>query len=284
MRPFKIGVITDSFRLPLYDGLKAAKEVGADGIQVYAVQGDMSPEMTTDDRKRFRDFCAAQKLEIAALCGDLGGHGFQRADENKKKVPRSKQIVDLAVDVGTHVVTTHIGVVPQKKTDPIYRTMRKACRELARYAADKGVTFAIETGPEPAAKLREFLEDINTKGIGVNLDPANLVMVVADDPVEAARILGPFVVHTHAKDGVQHQPCDPAKVYGSFAGDTGEVIDYAKLFSEVPLGAGKVPWDRYLDALEAAGFKGFLTIEREVGKDPAGDIRKAVQFLRAKLK
>ena len=283
MRPFKIGVITDSFRLPLYDGVKAAKSVGADGVQVYAVQGDMSPEMTPDARKKFRDACAEQKLEISALCGDLGGHGFQRADENKKKIPRSKQIVDLAVDVGTKVVTTHIGVVPQRKSDAVYRTMRKACRELARYAGDKGVTFAIETGPETATNLRSFLEDINVPGIGVNLDPANLVMVVGDDPVEAARILGPYVVHTHAKDGIQYQPCDPAKVYGSFAGDGVEGMDISKLFAEVPLGEGKVPWDRYLDALEAAGYKGYLTIEREVGKDPAGDIRKAVQFLRAKL-
>lgn len=283
MRPFKIGVIIDSFRLPLYDGLKAAKAVGADGLQVYAVRGDMSPDMPPDARRQFKDACAGLNLEIAALCGDLGGHGFQRADENKIKVPRSKQIVDLAVDVGTRVVTTHIGVVPEKKTNPVYRTLRKACREIARYAADHGVTFAIETGPEPAAHLRAFLDDLATPGIGVNLDPANLVMVCNDDPVEAARILGPYVVHTHAKDGVQHQPCDPVKVYGSFAGDKVEDLDCSKLFSEVPLGEGKVPWDRYLEALEKTGYRGYLTIEREVGQDPSGDIRKAVQFLRAKL-
>jgi len=283
MRPFKIGVIVDSFRLPLYEGIKAAKAVGAEGIQVYAVGGEMFPEMTQDARKKFKDFCAEQNLEISALCGDLGGHGFQRADENKSKIVRSKQIVDLAVDVGTKVVTTHIGVLPNKKSDSVYRTMRKACRELASYAADRGVTFAVETGPEKAELLRDFIENVNCKGIGVNMDPANLVMVVGDDPVNAVKLLGPYIVHTHAKDGVQYQPCDPAKVYGSFAGDHVEGLDIRKLFAEVPLGEGKVPWDEYLDALEKVGYKGYLTIEREAGKDPAANIAKAVKFLKSKI-
>jgi len=284
MRPFKIGIISDSFRLPLYEGIKAAKNAGAEGIQVYAVKGEMSPEMSRDDRKKFREFCAEHSLEVSALCGDLGGHGFQRADENKTKIPRSKQIVDLAVDVGTKVVTTHIGVLPNRKADAVYRTMRKACRELAKYASDKGVTFAIETGPEKADRLKDFLEGINNKGIGVNMDPANLVMVAGDDPVNAVKLLGQYIVHTHAKDGIQYQPCDPSKVYGSFAGDPVEGLDIGKLFAEVPLGEGKVPWDAYLDALESTGYKGYLTIEREVGKNPAADITKAVQFLNEKIR
>jgi sugar phosphate isomerase/epimerase len=158
-----------------------------------------------------------------------------------------------------------------------------ACRELGRYAERAGVTFAIETGPEHAATLKRFLDDVGSKGIGVNLDPANLVMVTADDPVQAVYTLKEYIVHTHAKDGVQLQPSDPVKVYGAFAEGGVEGLDFGKLFEEVPLGQGAVNWDDYLKALQDIGYSDYLTIEREVGDNPEEDIRQAVKFLRAKI-
>ncbi|MBN1556915.1 MAG: sugar phosphate isomerase/epimerase [Lentisphaerae bacterium] len=285
MSEFKIGVLADCFRLPVREGLKKAKELGADGVQVYAVKGEVSPEgMDAAARTEFRKFCQSLPLEISALCGDLGGHGFERPAENVAKVERSKRIVDLAVDLGTRVITTHIGVVPADTAAPAYQAQRGACRELGEYAANKGITFAIETGPEPAAVLRAFLDDVGSEGIGVNLDPANLVMVVADDPVAAVRMLGGRIVHTHAKDGRRLQPCDAAEVYGAFADGGFAALEkrMGRLFEELPLGEGVVDWDAYLAALRGIGFKGYLTVEREVGRDPAADMRKAVEFLRSK--
>ncbi len=283
MSRFKIGVMSDSFRLPTRESLRKAAEVGADGFQIYTVRGEVSPErLDRAQRREFRDFCAELGLETAALCGDLGGHGFEVAAENPAKIERSHKIVDLAVDLGAPAVTTHIGVVPADPQHPVYREMRETCRELGDYAAARGVRFAIETGPEPASLLKSFLDDVGSPGIGVNLDPANLVMVVGDDPVHAVYTLKDYLVHTHAKDGVQFQACDPAIVYGAFAGDDVPGLDLSKLFKEMPLGQGDVPWDAYLDALEAVGYKGYLTIEREVGDDPEKDIREAVAFLRAK--
>ncbi len=286
MGRFKIGVISDSFRLPPRDGVRKAKEVGADGIQIYAVAGEICPEvMDRSTRADFRRYCAGLGLEIAALCGDLGGHGFERADDNVAKIERSKRIVDLAVDLGAAVVTTHIGVVPANRAHPRYAIMQAACRELGDYARKAGVTFAIETGPETAAVLKTFLDDVGSPGIGVNLDPANFVMVTGQDPVEAVHILKDYIVHTHAKDGIRLKPSDPEQVYGAFAegGVAGlTAADIAQLFQETPLGHGDVPWDAYLNALSAIGYAGFLTIEREVGDTPEQDIRDAVQFLRAK--
>jgi sugar phosphate isomerase/epimerase len=287
MTTFKIGAIADSFRKGPHEGVKAAKEAGAAGFQIYAVSGEISAEkMDAAARKAFRSYCEGLGLEIAALCGDLGGHGFMNATKNLDKVPRSKHIVDLAADLGTHVVTTHIGVVPEDKDAPAYAVLQAACRELGTYAAGKGVTFAIETGPESAPVLRAFLDDLGVKGIGVNLDPANLVMVGGHDPVDAVRRLGPYIVHTHAKDGRRLKPCSAEEVYSAFANGT-----YKKLverlggapFIEVPLGEGEVPWDAYLAELKAVGFRGFLTIEREVGADPAADIAGAVRFLQGRL-
>ena len=287
MYKFKIGVMSDGFRLAPRDGIRKAREVGADGVQVYAVAGEISPEvMDRHTRAEFKDFCAGLGLEISALCGDLGGHGFERADENVAKVERSKRIVDLAVDLGTAVVTTHIGVVPEDRQAPTYANLLAACRELGEYAARAGATFAIETGPEPAATLKAFLDEVGSKGIGVNLDPANLVMVTGDDPVQAVYTLQGYIVHTHAKDGVRLKPSDPVRVYGAFAEGGIEgltVSDVGQLFREVPLGQGGVPWDAYLKALAAIGYAGYLTIEREVGEGPERDIREAVQFLRARI-
>lgn len=99
-------------------------------------------------------------------------------------------------------MTTHIGVVPEDNTCETYQRMKAACRELGDYAASVGVTFAIETGPEKPETLAAFIRDVGSKGIGVNLDPANLVMVTGCDPVAAVYTLKDFIVHTHAKDGV----------------------------------------------------------------------------------
>ena len=161
--------------------------------------------------------------------------------------------------------------------------MRAACRELGDYAESCGVAFAIETGPETAESLAAFLRKVDSKGIGVNYDPANLVMVAGDDPVRGVHALKDFIVHTHAKDGVQYRPCDTEQVYGAFADGGVEDFDFGRHFDEVPLGQGGVDFDAYLAALADVGYQGYLTIEREVGDNPEADIRMAVEFLRAKI-
>lgn len=284
MSSFKIGVMVDSFRLPIPDGVRKAREIGADGIQVYVVDGEMRAEsLTPAQRRDFRALVADNGLEISALCGDLGGHGFQLPQENAGKIRRSKAIVDLAVDLGTRVITTHIGVVPDDPADPVFQNQLQVCREIGQYALAHGVAFAIETGPEPAAVLAGLLDAVDCPGIGVNLDPANLVMVVNDDPVQAVYTLAKHIKHTHAKDGVQLKRCDPVKVYAAFAEGGIEGLNIGELFNELPLGQGKVNWDAYLAALGKTGYHGYLTIEREVGANPEADIRTAVQFLRQKI-
>ncbi len=284
MSAFKIGVLADSFRLPPRQAVQKVKEVGAEGFQLYVVSGEMTPEnMDAAARRDFRKFVDDLGLEISALCGDLGGHGFQSEEENQWKIPRSKAIVDLAADLGTTVVTTHIGVVPESPAVPRYDIMRAACNEIGRYAEQRNVRFAVETGPETAVRLRAFLDSLDTAGIGVNLDPANLVMVTGDDPVKAVDTLAPYLVHTHAKDGVKLAPCNAEEVYNAFAEGGIEGFDFGKLFNEVPLGQGSVDFPAWIRALDAAGYHGFLTIEREVGDDPERDIRMAVDFLRRTL-
>lgn len=277
MLKFPIGVIIDSFRTDIPTAVKKASAVGAQGIQVYSTYGEMAPEnLSTAKRKEFAALVADNGLQISALCGDLGGGGFTQKAMNKDKVSRSKEILNLAKELGTDVVTTHIGVVPDDTGNDLYKIMQEACRELAEYADTLDAHFAIETGPETSFVLKNFLDSLQSKGVAVNLDPANLVMVTGDDPVQAVYNLRDYIVHTHAKDGKQLFFKDPEVVYGLKK----PVIVTGSSFEEVPLGEGQVDWPNYLAALHDIGYKGFLTIEREVGNNPEQDIRNAVQFLK----
>lgn len=284
----KIGVIVDSFGVGVREGLKKAKAVGAEGVQIYAVKGEMDPDnLSADARRELKKYIEDLGLEISALVGDLGGHGFQDEEANAWKVEKSKRILDLAVELGTNVVTTHIGIVPDDPNSRVYAAMQAACEELARYASSMNACFAIETGPEPAAHLKSFLDTLSSKGVAVNFDPANFVMVTGDDPVKGVHALKDYIVHTHVKDGVRHKPIDPRHVYGFVGFDSpdhdriAELLASGEYFQEVPLGEGQVDFGAYFQALADIGYKGYLTIEREVGDDPETDIRKAVEFIKA---
>ena len=280
MGNFSIGIMADSLKLNFADSMKKARELGADGVQIYATKGEMAPENLTpaliaEKRRIITD----TGLVVSALCGDLEGHGFQIAEDNVWKVEKSKRIVDLALELGSKIVTTHIGVIPDEKNDT-YKVMQEACNELAEYADSVGASFAVETGPEKAVMLKEFLDSLSARGVKVNLDPANLVMVTGDDPIQAVYTLKDYIVHTHAKDGIKLKESDRHEIYGFFAqGGIGDLRIW-EYFTEVPLGEGKVNFPKYLAALKDIGYEGFLTIEREVGDDPAKDIGMAVNFLK----
>ena len=280
MYQFPIGVMLESFRLPVAEALKKAREVGASGIQVYCTKGDMAPEnLVGEKRAEFLRMVQGEGLTISALCGDLG-KGFHHPELNPELIERSFRILDLAKELGTDIVTTHIGVVPEDPTHPRYKIMQEACFKLAEYADSIDAHFAIETGPETSLVLKGFLDQLHSTGVAVNLDPANLVMVTGDDPVQAVYNLKDYIVHTHAKDGQRNFYRKPEIIYRV---EEAEMLQ-DKSFTELPLGTGKVDFPNYLKALEEIGYRGFLTIEREVGDQPEKDIRTAVDFLNNLMK
>jgi L-ribulose-5-phosphate 3-epimerase len=286
MDKIKIGSMVDSFKLGVRDGIKKAKEVGSDGIQIYAVSGEMDPDnLTIEDRKELLCFIKKNGLVVSALCGDLGGYGFTKSEDNLAKIEKSKKIMDLAIDLETKVVTTHIGVIPEDENHPRYKILKEACEELGNYADNLGAYFAIETGPEKATTLKKFLGSLNSNGVRVNFDPANFVMVTGDDPVQGVYTLKDYIVHTHAKDGLMIKQTNPEIIYNCFAeGNKIGGLRVEDYFLETPLGHGGVDFKSYLKALKDIDYTGFLTIEREVGKNPEKDIRDAVNFLKAYLK
>ncbi len=282
----KIGVIVETLQLPLRQGIECAARLGCEGIQTYATNPEFNLlERTAAEALEMRKFIRANNLQLTSVTGDLPGHGYTDAAEIPERVRCMKRFIDMALEMDCQIITNHIGVVPDDAAAPEYARMVETLQELCEYAAKRGSYIAIETGPEPATILKPLLTDVNSAGLGINLDPANLKMVLDADPAESVRILGRHIIHTHAKDGIHYQKCDPKKIYDAFAegGFEALVAQSGKLFEEVPLGQGQVDWDAYLQALRQVGYNGFLTIEREVGADPQGDIAAAIAFLQSKL-
>ena len=280
----KIGAMVESFRAGFRGGVEKAAALGVSGVQAYATTGELAPEnMTPAKIKETMDIIRSSGLVFSAICGDFGV-GFTNPEKNKIYVEKSKRVVDLALELDCKVVTTHIGTVPAVENET-KKIMREACHELAVYADSVGAAFAVETGPELAVLLCEFLDSLGAGGVRVNFDPANLVMVAGDRPETAVHDLGKYIVHTHAKDGIMLKRTEAVEglELSAEAAEHNAMMDMGKKYLELPLGQGGVNFDTYLPALKATGFDGFLTIEREVGADPEKDIGMAVQFLREKI-
>lgn len=134
MYQFSIGALLESFRLPTLEALDQAASLGMKGVQIRVTDGELTPEnLTAEKRRELLKAVKDRGLTVSALCGDLG-QGFGDAGKNPELIERSKRILDLAKDLETDVVTTHIGVVPEDKAHPRYAVMQDACGQLAAYA------------------------------------------------------------------------------------------------------------------------------------------------------
>ena len=191
--------------------------------------------------------------------------GYIPPATRKERESRTLAVSDFAAAIGAPGIATHIGFVPETPDDPDYLAVRDMVRHVCDHAAHHGQTFALETGQEPAHVLLSFLEDVARPNLGINFDPANMILYGTGDPIEALGILGPRVLSVHCKDGDWPEP-----------GKTGA------LGKECALGAGSVGIARFLRRLEEIGYRGPLAIEREAS-DPARrmrDIEAAIPYLR----
>jgi L-ribulose-5-phosphate 3-epimerase len=170
----------------------------------------------------------------------------------------------VTAKLGVKYISMHAGFIDE--SDPAsVRKMHDRIRTLANIADANGVILLLETGQETAAELRQFLEKLDHKAVGVNFDPANMILYDKGDPIEAVRVLAPWIRHLHVKDAVRTQK----------PGTWG---------AEVPWGDGQVGVDRFLAVLEEVGFKGAMAIEREAGDNRFGDVKLAVERLAAACK
>ncbi|MDR0354107.1 MAG: sugar phosphate isomerase/epimerase [Opitutaceae bacterium] len=166
----------------------------------------------------------------------------------------------IAANLRLPLVTLHAGFLPHKAAGPGYEKMLGRLQTVADLFARESIALGLETGQETAAELADFLKTLNHPGVGVNFDPANMILYGKGDPVDAVRVLAPWLRQVHVKDATR----------ATTPGEWGE---------EVPVGRGHVDWPGFLAALREAGYRGELVIEREAGTQRIADIRAARIFL-----
>lgn len=156
-------------------------------------------------------------------------------------------------------LSTHAGFIDHTDAEA-YSVFCERMRELADAAQAVGIMLLLETGQETAEELRDFLEQLNHPAVGVNFDPANMILYAKGDPIEAVRTLAPWIKHVHFKDALA------TKVQGEWG-------------QEVPWGDGEVGVANFLKALEDIGYAGAGAIEREAGDQREEDILYAAKQL-----
>ena len=281
----KIGVMLEAFKTNPLEALTLAQDTGADAVQFYGGTGPLDYDrLIRSDRREFEKALQKSGLAISAVCADLGGHGFAIPRENPERIAKTGRIIEWAAELGCRAVTTHLGVIPADPADPVRRVLADACRRMNELCGSFGVYLAIETGPETVFVLNSFLTGLDCPYIGVNFDPANLVMVTGDDPIEGVRILKDRIVHTHVKDGKMLKQTDPAVIYRYFAEGGIDDMRLSDYFLETPLGQGGVNLPRWLQALRDISYSGYLTIERETLNNCFEEILGCVLLVRELLK
>jgi sugar phosphate isomerase/epimerase len=167
---------------------------------------------------------------------------------------------EIAGRLGLKLVTFHAGFLPHEETDPVFAKLQDRLRRTADLFHARGIALGLETGQEVADTLALFLRKLGHPGVGVNLDPANILLYDKGDPAAAVRTLGPWLKQCHLKDAVR------TKVPGTWG-------------QEVVLGTGQVDWKAFFRALSDVGFTGNLCIEREAGDRRVADIRAAREYV-----
>jgi len=163
----------------------------------------------------------------------------------------------IAGELRLPLVTFHAGFIPEVASDPGRALALERIRTLRDVFGAHGVRIALETGQETAGTLARVLLELD--GVGVNFDPANMILYGSGDPIEALGLLLRRVEQVHVKDAL------PSARPGEWG-------------TEVPAGTGAVDWAAFTGALRQRPVD--RVIEREAGADRVGDVRLAVDLIR----
>ncbi len=197
---------------------------------------------------------------------ETGGFLPDSTWEENRKI--AKDTADLANALGLELVSTHAGFIPEADEDQDgWDKMVDRLTQVAEIFADAGLVLLFETGQETAENLNHFLDVLAQNGagnVGVNFDPANMILYDKGDPVESLQLLMPRVRQVHIKDAVR------TKTPGTWG-------------TEVPIGDGEVDWVGFLKVLADADYDAGLIIEREAGEDRVGDVRTAIDLISAAM-
>lgn len=270
----KIAIMVHNLRMGVYEGMEAAARMGVTGVHLSASREGFRPsDLDAAGRRKLVAHVKSLGLEFSAISAWGGSVDLGKAENWQENIEAGKTFLEYAADLECGIWQGHCGIMPHSSADPVWDRFVDAFGQLCEYGEKVGACLAIETGPEPPKVLGQMIEEVGSKALRVNYDPANLILWPAaymkdnydrekafDEyrPVEGVKDIGKYTVHVHAKDG---------KVFPEGR-------------REVPLGEGWVDWERFVALLKKSGFDGYYAVEREVGDDPVGDITRAVEFLK----
>lgn len=201
------------------------------------------------------------KAEDYSTLESIKRTGGLRPDEHwDANLDAAKRAVELVQEFGAQLVTFHAGFLPHDPSDPLRSVMIDRIRLVHNIFAEADIDIALETGQESAETLRELLEELQLPRLGVNFDPANMILYDMGDPIEALKALSPWVKQIHLKDAVR-------------------TIAPGQWGTEVPMGAGDVNWANFFEAVKAAELEVDMCIEREAGEDRTADIHAGLAHL-----
>ena len=258
MEPWAIGVFA-SIDAGLGVKLDVAHELGVPTVQLHAPQ---KTSRTRQAAERFLNRLEELGITITVVFGGFEGEsyadiptcvrtvGLVPPETRAARTREMKEIADFARLLGVDAVGLHLGFVPHDAADPLRREVIAVTRDICDHCKKNGQRFHLETGQETADTLLGFLEEVGRDNLFVNFDPANMILYGSGNPIEALRKVGNYVRSVHCKDG--KWAANPGKEWGA----------------EVPLGEGDVGMEDFLRTLKEIGYRGPLTIEREIPQDP----------------
>ena len=246
------------------------------GIQtVQVLANDESLHLMTEENAEMLLKTLDGKIRITSFWGGWSGKNvwnFTEGPTTLGLVPleyRKQRMIDLknganfAKALGVHNMATHVGFIPENPCDSVYAGLVDAIKEIADYCGERDLFFNFETGQETPVALMRLFSDVGRKNLGVNLDPANLILYGKANPVDALDIYKDKVRGVHVKDGDY------------------PVGDFYNLGKERVVGEGSVNYPVFLPKLLEGGYKGDLYIEREItGKDRCEDIKKTITYIK----
>ncbi|RJS76629.1 sugar phosphate isomerase/epimerase [Candidatus Bathyarchaeota archaeon] len=265
----KLGLIVSLRRDPKEE-IEKVRRLGFPTCQVSCWNPDLYNE---EMAKLLKQAAEENDVEITTLWTGFSGKavwnfidgpstiGLVPPDTRKERLKTLKKASSFARKIGVESITTHVGFIPECPKDPVYVSLVEALKTVAQFCGENEQSFWFETGQETPITLLRTIEDVGTDNLGINLDPANLLMYGKANPVDALDIIGPYVRGVHAKDGE----------YPTNGRELGK---------EKPLGEGRVNFPALISKLKKLGYTGALTIEREItGPQQIRDIKKAKMFL-----
>lgn len=269
MAHLKLGVMAQLAHGP-ETVLRQVHEFGLPTCQVDCWQPDLFTDEMAD---RLTAATETYDVEVTTLwTGTPGPHiwdfvqgptsiGLVPPQYREMRVAALKKGAAFAAQIGVPSITTHVGFIPEAMSDPLYPGLLDALRDVVETCGELGLGFWFETGQETPVTLLRVIEELGYDNLGINLDPANLLLYGKANPIDALDVFGRYVRGVHAKDGE----------YPTNGRELGE---------EKPLGEGRVNFPVLIAKLKGLGYTGALTIEREIsGPQQIADIRHAIEVL-----